>query len=400
MKTVERRKHLEEKLIEFADYLKRNQNDQINLISGSSGEVLFLGYFSRYFKDETFAGMHDRLDTIVNSINSGELYPTFAGGIAGIMWLLEHLTKEEFIDFDLDDMYADTDEYLNECMIYMIKDNHYDYLHGALGIANYFLNRDTPKTNSYLDEFIRVLSANAIEDIQQKTVTFKSIITNTGKPFPAVNFSLSHGMASLLYFLQKSLLRTDLKKKETYQLISGVQNYYFQNQNESSFYNARFPSWIGEPENTEKNSRMAWCYGDVGIGMTFLNYGINHRDTKLTDYGIETLMRASHRRDPEKESIMDAGICHGSSGISMVYEKAYQLTKKKEFLETADYWLDMALTQSTHVTGICGYKAYFGVERGYINEAGLLEGISGIGLSFLTKLDGNLCNWKKAFMIN
>lgn len=399
---VKRKKLIEVKLHEFSNYLVSNDtNEEINLLSGTGGEILFLSYYSRYFKSQsTFNEVYTRLDKIVGSINSGNDYSTFAGGVCGIVWLLEHLVKEDFIDYDLNELYQDTDEYLNEWMINLIKNNKYDYLHGALGIANYFLNRNTTKTNEYLLHFIKLLSENSIIDKQRETIGFKSLIHNTGTPFMAYNFCLSHGMASLIYFLQRALLCEDFKSnQEINNLILGIQKFYDQNQNDIIFFNSYYPSWIGEAE-IQRDARIAWCYGDVGIGITFLNYGKNHKNERISNHGIKMLTNTLKRNDLQEETIMDAGICHGSSGLSLIYNEAFHLTQREEFLNASNYWTDIALSQQTHFDGVCGYKAYKGAAIGMVNEVGLLEGVSGIGLSFLSKLDRNQGNWQKIFMIS
>lgn len=397
-----KKKIIESKLHEFAHYLiANNGNEHINLVNGAAGEILFLCYYSRYFKEEKISpAIYIRLNNIINSINSGNQHPTLAGGLCGINWLLEHLVKEEFIDFNLNELYEDSDDYLNNYMIHFIQNKNYDYLHGALGIANYFLNRNTIKTTNYLINFIKGLAAIASEDKEKEAFGFKSIITNTGNPFWAYNFCLSHGMASIIYFLQKCLLFDPFKcEKEIYMLLIGLQNFFYKNQNDMTHYNSYFPTWL-DNVNGVNNARIAWCYGDVGIGVTFINYGVNHSNVKNIVYGTEILTKTLTRKDVITEKIVDAGICHGSSGLSMIYERAYALTKKKEFLKASDYWLNIALNQSDHSDGICGYKSYAGAERGFINETGLLEGISGVGLVFLSKLDKNLGNWKNILMIS
>ncbi|HSH65836.1 MAG TPA: hypothetical protein VLB84_08570, partial [Bacteroidia bacterium] len=71
---------LESKLHEFSAYiLSQSINKRVNLISGSAGEILFLCYYSRYFNDqETLSKIDDRLDNIVNGINSENNSGTFA----------------------------------------------------------------------------------------------------------------------------------------------------------------------------------------------------------------------------------------------------------------------------------------------------------------------------------
>ena len=131
---------IENKLHEIKDYLlgKKIKKD-INLMDGLTGEVLFLAYYSKHFKDEqVYESIVPRLEKIFHQINISQHQPSFATGISGVILTIEHLCINDFIDFDMISLYESTDEYLYKSMISFIKDNNYDYLHGALGIANYF----------------------------------------------------------------------------------------------------------------------------------------------------------------------------------------------------------------------------------------------------------------------
>ena len=73
------------------------------------------------------------------------------GGVAGFLWLLNYLEREdsEILGFSVSDFTADVDPYLGKHALFMIKQGIYDFFYGSLGIANYIANsnRTTQKTD-------------------------------------------------------------------------------------------------------------------------------------------------------------------------------------------------------------------------------------------------------------
>ena len=392
---------IENKLHEIKDYLlgKKIKKD-INLMDGLTGEVLFLAYYSKHFKDEqVYESIVPRLEKIFHQINISQHQPSFATGISGVIWTIEHLCINDFIDFDMISLYESTDEYLYKSMISFIKDNNYDYLHGALGIANYFSNRNNVKTISYLNEFIDLLSEKIV--MNSESVNSFGIISHVrskGKNIGVYNFSLSHGMTSVLYFLDKCLSISEFENNYKIKyLIDGILAFYDQNKNDISIYDSFYPSWIGKTEQIY-NSRIGWCYGDLSIALILLKFKSYYLKKKYKNHAIELIDNTLKRLNPEKENIFDAAICHGSSGLSLLYDDAYLLTNDTRYLTASEYWLNHCLDEKQS-EGICSFKTYFGTELKWSNREGLLEGISGIGLVLLSKLNIKNVQWKECLML-
>jgi len=399
--TTSQEKQIENKLHNICDYVvKKEFNQHIGLMSGMIGEIIFLAYYSRHFKNNDIAdSIKPRLEYVLNKINSGDNYPTFAGGICGINWALEHLNKYEFIDYDINELYDSSDEFLKEWMINYILNSNYDFLHGALGIANYFSERNSEKTNMYINEFISILEPKCDKFKDIDALGVQSTIYSTGTPFKAYNFSLSHGMTSILYFLQKCENKLQLNDNgKSSQIFNGILNFFKHHKNDISKYNSYYPTWI-DGENSIKNARIAWCYGDLGIGSIFLNISRQNQSESYKEHGVSLINNTLNRVNPEKEIILDAAICHGSSGLSLLYENAYHLTNNLDYLKQSDYWLNHCLNEDKYLDGACGYKSYMGVKTGWSTETGLLEGISGIGLVLLSKLNKENCHWKECLML-
>ena len=398
--SAENKEIMEQKLHDIFDYLCSNQTNDNTLISGTAGEILFMVYYSRYFQNQkAIETASNKIDQLFDIISKGDGNPTFANGICGYAWLLEHLVQNNFIEYDLDDLYQNTDEELNQWMCHFIKNKNYDYLHGSVGIANYFLNRNTEKSNTFLKHFIDLLSNISIRE-GETAIKFESIIYNTGNPFWVFNLGLAHGMTSLIYFFQRCLHHENFKDcPKVKKLFSGINNYYKQNVNDININKSFFPSWVGT--NINKDSRLAWCYGDMGIGITYLNAGYNLNDLEFTQFGTQVLLNTLKRKEIIEENIFDGGICHGSAGLAIIYNYAYQITTHKDFQIASDYWLEVTQNQAIHPDGICGYKSFAGEkEYKYYNQSGLLEGVAGIGLVFLSKLNPAIKGWEKTLMIS
>ena len=206
-------------------------------------------------------------------------------------------------------------------------------------------------------------------------------------------------MTSIIYFLERCLANEELKiRTKSYELLNGILRFFKLNMNEPYKYNSFFPTWLAE-DNFEKNARIGWCYGDLSIGIVLLKYSKRNADPYFFNLAKEMIINTLDRKNPQAESINDAGLCHGSTGLALLYEEAYYLTGDESFINSSNYWLEYAMKQDIHKDGICGYKSYNGVDKSFINHSGFLEGVAGIGLSFIAKLDQDKGQWKKGLMM-
>lgn len=91
---------------------------------------------------------------------------------------------------------------------------------------------------------------------------------------------------------------------------------------------------------------MAWCYGDLGIGMAIWQSGKILKNEEYKKAGLRILMESTKRRNLKEEGVLDAGLCHGSSGISMIFRRMYIETQQREFADAWDYWIEKTLNFS------------------------------------------------------
>jgi lantibiotic modifying enzyme len=214
------------------------------------------------------------------------------------------------------------------------------------------------------------------------------------------NFSLSHGMSSIINFLSRVSLIEELKSKAD-PMLKGAIRYILNSKNQEKSQSL-FPSFIKPNNNTERDSsRLSWCYGDLGIGISLLKASkvIDNSDLKLE--AIEILKFSAKRTNVKENKVFDAGICHGAFGIANLFNEAYKESQIDDFFLTSEFWIKKGLEMDYHQDGFAGYKKLNGDMSTWINETSLLEGISGIGMVLMDYLSKDMnFNWNECILLS
>lgn len=392
------------KLNEIKDVLDKSdfiKTINANLMGGTVGIALFYFYYSRYTKDQTFYDKGSLLiGKIFEYINAGNDYHTFAGGLAGFGWLIEHLNQNDFIDCDTNEMLYYLDEYIYNKMILDIENENFDYLHGAQGAGIYFLSRvkKNSKVENYLVKLIDELE-KVSEQSTAEALRWPPLIRDKEKKDVSSNLSLSHGTASIIVFLSK-VYGYNIQKKKTLKLLKGAITYILQNQLDQPIYYFYFPSIIyysGQPS----SGRLAWCYGDLGVGMAIYQAGKIAENNQWVEKAIEILLHSTIIRNDKITCVVDAGLCHGTAGIAHIYNRLYTLTKLETFKTAADFWFLKTLQMAKFDDGLAGYKAW---RRKDISEdlkdPGFLEGVAGIGLALISYVSDIEPAWDECLLLS
>ena len=398
-----------DKLAQIHTILSETVKDEkeIGVLSGMSGIALFHFYYAKFLGEESIADIGvDVITLLFQKINDGYSFPTFCSGIAGAAWAIELLQEEDFIDVNSDELLSELDDFL----IHTIKemetgDNYFDFLHGTLGIGFYFFKRyqktqSIELKNTYKEQLLYII--NLLENASQKEgnmIKWESYLIRKDK-LKGVNLGLSHGMPSIINFLSR-LAAHDIFYDQVESLIKNATNFVLHHQNKDTSNSSLFPSWVYEGMDTNANARLAWCYGDLGIGITLWRAGKATNDKELQQNAITILKHSAIRRDRIECNVKDAGLCHGAFGIMHIYNYMYKETKEELFKETADFWIDEGMAMAHHENGYAGYMQWTGGENeGWRLESGLLEGIAGIGLSIISYLAPFETKWDECLLIS
>lgn len=104
----------------------------------------------------------------------------------------------------------------------------------------------------------------------------------------------------------------------------------------------------------------------------------------------------------EGTDFLDIGLCHGTSSIALLYRKIFWLTQEKKFNEAYNYWL--SLTSNQLMKQLDNFDLMPSrVEKVenvlYIRNYGILEGITGALILFLSDEYRNITEWEELFLL-
>ena len=376
--------------------MQQEEEKSFGLYSGKFGWLLFMLYYAQYTKNEKYISFTENCaEKLIQEFVGKEKQHTFCSGLSGIMYLFEFLREKEIIDLDISEAQVFLNDYVVFYMRQNIQDRYYDFMHGALGVGLYFLKK---KTNpEYIHELIDFLYQTAEVDPQSNIYKWESVLDHEDKKIPVYNLSLCHGISSIIIFLSR-VVKSGIYSEKTQEMLTGAVNFLLSQQNDFVQIGSFFPNTVSKnAQETVSKSRLAWCYGDLGIGVALWQAGNATGQLEWKEKGLELLLQSTCRLTFRETTVFDAGICHGSAGIAMIFRRMFFQTQRDEFKESVPYWIKKTLSFSSFEDGLAGYKTR--VKDDWECDDSLLTGISGIGLVLLSYIDKNPHEWDEMFLL-
>ncbi len=368
------------------------------LLTGLGGQALFLLHYARLHGDQAYYNLgHSLLQNALDAGQTGGIAHTHCGGLAGLGWAVMHLHGHGLLDADVNELLGPLDGFLEEALFSDLAQGEYDFLHGPLGTALYFFRRMayTPGAARVLRAFVPALGGLAVRS--GNALRWESRLDESGRR--GYNISLSHGMASLVTLLSK-LYAAGIATDAIRPLLHGAVAYILGQELPPDQYPSCFPTYSLETEGQWVASRLAWCYGDLGIASALWLAGRAAGERCWREKAAAVFSRAARRTDLREAGVVDASLCHGTAGIAHVFNRAYHQTGMAALRSARDYWLQQTGSLATYADGLAGYKSYHGKRAGYVNDASLLEGTAGIGLAFMAAADPLYLTWDECLLLS
>ncbi len=387
------------KLVEIHNIIAdRKNNSHYGLLGGSLGEVLFLFYFGELIRKENVAVIAtQRLEDTIKTINSSKnVLFSFGNGISGLLWVMYHLNKCSYLTFDINN-FNKYDRLIKETMNDKLTIGLYDYLHESLGMYLMFLSRND--NDPEILDFVCKMDTIKINCDLNMGIGWEYYLRSADRM--VINLGMSHGLSSIIAILSKGykVNSNSLTKELIIESIKCLLSAKSSTQNNSIFPNHVFKN--AKPiSNKSSESRLAWCYGDLGISVALwhASQALGRKDWEQE--AIDTILHASKRRGLVENGVVDAGLCHGTAGIAHIFNRMYGYTGLEELKEASNYWFAETLKMARFEDGLAGFKAWQGNERGRENEPGLLEGIAGIGLARISAVSDIEPAWDECLLLS
>lgn len=389
-------KELEETLIflqNWDEISKTGNTKDISLLAGLTGTVLVLIDSYDVFPDLVSEHIiRDYLKKIDNILYDAEfVFPGYCSGLAGLGFFLLKLKQNKvFYASRYDEILKEIDEVLLDQISVDINEKNFDVLHGALGIGLYFLERGN--TNQ-IKKIFDALDENAIKKSGQVYWHRTGTHSTNGANY---DFGLAHGNVSYLYFFAKCK-SYGFKHLQLDFFIEGSINFYIENEQElsnnifcyypSTLLKETFDFSLHQP----KNSRLAWCYGDLGIYHTLYITARLLKDRELIDYTLNKLLVVSSRTKETEADKIEGDFCHGSAGISFIFKNLHNFTGHRTFDEASKFWVRETLNEKNRVLNekVPSHGYNFPIYDNTAQNNSLLEGLSGLTASYLKFLTEN-----------
>lgn len=352
-----------------------------SLFSGQSGLSLLYSNLYLFTKQKQYQNKCiDILEQSIRSLDDGKAGCSLANGVAGVGWLIKYLLKKKVLSDSDKKVLDDFDDILVESLkIDSFKDNnHYDLLFGLIGKGVYFLEEYPNSKSEPLTIIFEKLKSLSVET-EHGTLWYDYLGKEERNETEAYfNLGLAHGLPSIIIFLSK-ISKIDVHHLECKNLLKSL-IHYLQKQMLSNDI-SKFPS----SSKSQQPSRLAWCYGDIGVALAFIYAARVLEDDKLMNNAREIALQSSYRNlsnsyiKSESSGLIENGVCHGSIGLVYLFSNLHDYFGDKEFLKAREYWLLNSFNKNEKLIS----RNYIFESNDWVENGTLLSGYCGMGISLL-----------------
>ena len=412
---------------EAADVEDRQGMEDASLAGGRAGLAILFATLAQarsgYGDDETAMRF---LNEAIVAVSMLPMLPSLYSGFTGVAWAVAHLDASANrrgsgvpaasdgartplnLSESANPPSDDPNEAIDEALIQYLSQSpwrgEYDLISGLVGIGVYALER-LPRPSAVIC-LERVL--NRLDETAERSREGIAWFTppehlpdwqRTLCPDGYYNLGLAHGVPGVIALLGGACAANVLRAKAQ-PLLEGAVSWLLR-QKLPEGAGSSFSSWAG-PGVERDASRLAWCYGDVGLAAALL---VAARCTDNPDWEREAveIMRRAAERSLEQAGIVDAGLCHGAAGLGHLFNRMFQTTGEMQFKEAGQFWFERTLEMRQPNQGIAGYSGYLPLEDGtpqWVADPGILTGAAGIALALLATTTSIEPAWDRMMLVS
>jgi lantibiotic modifying enzyme len=397
---LDRKKKAEIIIDHISTYLNLNESKHDDLMYGHVGIGVYYGY--QFFASKKEKHIERCISLIEKSIDSSSnSFVTnfaFGNGIMGNLWGIGHLISIGIIDATIEDL---VDEHTISKALQYSKDavsrGDYDYLLGGLGAILLLHNVLDKASMKYVKEINEILLLQAkVEASNQTTFWYQSpVLSKPDHSDDRINMGLAHGLPSIILLL--SHLRTSgINIKRNEEFIDSCAAWMVSKKNSCETFSSYFP-YSFDSKNGDTPSGLRWCYGDLGVAISFYLVGKSIQKDNLINFGLEVALSCATRSF--NLNLLESHLCHGSAGVAHIFSRFFNYTKNAIFREAALYWYDQTFLNFNPDLR-SGFKVWKGTDSDWIEFDGLLEGSAGIGLALISAISDIEPKWDRCLLLS
>jgi class I lanthipeptide synthase len=360
------------------------------LSGGSAGRALFYGYLSEVWPDrhfDTLAMTH--LERAIDQTAELSMRAGLYSGFTGIAWVTEHL-QAGLIDDD-DDPNLAVDELLCDYLATTPWPDDYDVISGLAGCGIYGLERMPRATGrEILTRVVERLHELAVRDgagtSWHRKPEFLLPEGRVRSPDGFYDLGTAHGVPGVLAVLAGALA-AGVAEQLARPLLEGAWQWMMANRLPAG---AETTYAYSISERPPVPARSAWCYGDPGVACAMYSAARRLEDPAWIADALVIARRAAVR-PMDRCGCMDAGLCHGTAGLALLYNRLWHETGETIFADAARRWYQQTIERRQPGRGVAGFQAYYpgagtGPSTDWVDDRSFLTGAEGIGLALLAAI--------------
>jgi lantibiotic modifying enzyme len=409
-------------LARIQEHISGSQPKNDSFIGGALGLAFYYYHSYKVFEENRLGDRAQELiEEIFANIDSGSARlagPAFSNGGAGLAYTINFLSREGFLDFDVDHEFEELHKYLYQSAVSQIEGDFLDYLHGAMGTVFYFSERvrtmkgarsmhaapadgrspsgdegspsGQDRISYYLDHLIEKICDKAI--LHESGCWFRNFMLQIQEK-DEINFGLSHGLSGILLILINAYpqsmhkLRIERVVREGIRFIRKHKIDIDFTEKSYSF----FPFLMRrDAVELVAPNRLAWCYGDLNEVLLFYRAGKLLGDDSLIRLAELVGMQTLLRKNEEMTMVTDSHFCHGSSGLAQFYKILFKESGQTAYLSGYEYCIEQTIL-------LLDKDLEKGVFAG--KECDYLEGLVGVGLTLLSYVSDQELYWSRSLLL-
>jgi lantibiotic modifying enzyme len=318
----------------------------------------------------------------------------------GVAWTLAHL-RARGTAVDGEEVLAAVDEAVLAAVCAEPAPAGFDLVRGLAGLGVYALERlPAPAAAEALEAVV-----DRLEHAAERTGEGAAWLTPPGAlqpwqrercPAGVYDLGMAHGAAGVIALLAR-VVDAGVAAGRARELLDGAVRWLRARELPAGLP-SRYPARIA-PGQAPAPTRLAWCYGDPGVGAALLAAARALGDAELDAHARGVLLSAA-RREPGPSGVADAPFCHGAAGIAHLLHRAWRATGEAALRDTAVRWL--RITLDLPVPGDARSRFPFRTPGDggmtWADLPGVLEGAAGVGLVLLAAVSPVPPAWDRIFL--
>jgi len=368
-----------------------------SLAGGQAGIALLYRFLDLDQPNAGFAARAEQhIGWAMERVATEEMDVSLYGGFTGTAMAIELMAPSEDVNEDTDQALAD------HLALEHPADGLYELVSGWSGLAAYALERlPRPSAVRSLERIIEHLDRakeSSAAGITWHTPPEQLLASQRAEhPSGMYNLGLAHGVPGVIAVLA-AMTKAGVGGERASVLLEGGVRWLLAQELPPSA-----TSCFGYYAGVEgKETRTAWCYGDLGIAAVLLSAGEAAGRADRTEHG-RRLAVAAARREAPKTGVIDAAICHGAAGMGLLLQRYFVLSGDDELRAAAQAWYARTLTLRGADAPFGGYRAFGPVpgvigKLDWIADPCLLTGSAGIALALLAGVSEVAPSWDRLLL--